>query len=115
MDEQLARLLRNTQSPDEEPRKQAELALQQLKAVASFPISLAQIGVNVSAPTELRQSALVYLRQFLEDNWVEEEEVHGRDGPYFPIPDAVKNQLRPMMLEQVLGPEGERKIKLSAR
>ncbi|KAK3943310.1 importin subunit beta-5 [Diplogelasinospora grovesii] len=110
MDEHLARLLANTQLPQEGPRKQAELDLAQFKSNPEFPATLARIGGNAATPVEIRQAALAVLRKFIEQNWSPD----GEDGPHFPIADPTKEQLRNMMLSLVLSPEDERKVKLAA-
>ncbi|KAK0636657.1 armadillo-type protein [Bombardia bombarda] len=110
MDEQLVQLLANTQLPQDGPRKQAELDLNHARSNPDFPLALARIGCHTSAPIEIRQSALSYLRKFIEDNWSPE----GDDGVHIPIPDPVKDQLRHIILELVLSPEDERKVKVAA-
>jgi hypothetical protein len=111
MEEHLVQLLANSQLTAEGTRKQAELDLIQAKTNPEFPLTLARIGVHTNAPIEIRQAALSYLRKFIEENWTPE----GSDGQHIPIPDSTKDQLRPMMLELVLSPEDERKVKTSAR
>ncbi|KXX81156.1 Importin subunit beta-5 [Madurella mycetomatis] len=110
MDEHLVRLLASTQDKNEGPRKQAELDLLHAQTNPEFPLSLARIGVHTAAPVEIRQSALTYLRKFIEKNW-------GPDDsgiPHIPIPDTTKDQLRNVILELVLSPEDERKVKVAA-
>lgn len=111
MDEHLAQLLANTQDKHEGPRKQAELDLLRAQSNPEFPLSLARIGVHTAAPTEIRQAALTYLRKYIEKNWGPDE----NGEPQFPIPDATKEQLRNVILELVLSPEDERKVKVAAR
>lgn len=111
MDEHLARLLANTQDKNEGPRKQAELDLLHAQTNPEFPLALARIGVHTAAPVEIRQSALTYLRNFIEANWGPED----NGTPHIPIPDSTKEQLRNVILELVLSPEDERKVKVAAR
>lgn len=103
-------LLANTQLPAEGPRKQAELDLNHARTSPDFPLTLAGIGAHANAPTEIRQAALSCLRKFIEDHWTP----GSSDGAHIPIPDAIKDQLRPMMLELVLSPENDRKVKTAA-
>lgn len=112
-DQHLAGLLHNTTLAAEGPRKQAELDLIHASKNPEYPAALLRIGANetVQAPVELRQSALTVLRKFIEKNWSPE----GDDGPYIPIPDHVKDQLRVAALNLVLSPEDERKVKVAAR
>lgn len=111
MDEHLAQLLANTQDKHEGPRKQAELDLLHAQTNPEFPLSLARIGAHTAAPIEIRQSALTYLRKFIERNWAPE----GDGELHIPIPDPTKDQLRNVILELVLSPEDERKVKVAAR
>lgn len=110
-DEHFARLLASTQDKREGPRKQAELDLLHSETNTEFPLSLARIGANTAVPVEIRQSALTYLRKFIEKNWSPD----GSNSPVVLIGDATKNQLRNMTLELVLSPEDERKVKVAAR
>lgn len=111
MDEHLAQLLANTQDKHEGPRKQAELDLLHAQTNPDFPLSLARIGAHTAAPVEIRQSALTYLRNFVEKNWAPEDS----STPHIPIPDSTKDQLRNVILQLVLSPEDERKVKVAAR
>jgi hypothetical protein len=111
MDEHLARLLASTQDKQEGPRKQAELDLLHAQSNPEFPLSLARIGIHTAAPVEIRQSALTYLRKFIEKNWSPES----NGAPHIPIPDSTKDHLRNVILELVLSPEDERKVKVAAR
>jgi hypothetical protein len=111
MDEHLAQLLANTQDKNEGPRKQAELDLMHLQRNPEFPLSLSRIGAHTGAPIEIRQSALTYLRKFIEKNWAPDD---AGSGPQIPIPDETKDYLRNAILELVLSPEDERKVKVAA-
>ncbi|KAK4237357.1 hypothetical protein C8A03DRAFT_34686 [Achaetomium macrosporum] len=111
MDEHLAQLLAKTHDKSEGPRKQAELDLLHAQPNPEFPLSLARIGAHTGVPIEIRQSALTYLRKFVEKNWGPDE-----DGgvPQIPIPESTKDHLRNAILELVLSPEDERKVKVAA-
>ncbi|KAL2164951.1 hypothetical protein VTH06DRAFT_247 [Thermothelomyces fergusii] len=111
MDEHLAQLLANTQDKNEGPRKQAELDLLHAQQNPEFPLSLARIGVHTGAPVQIRQSALTYLRKFIEKNWSPDD---AASGPQIPIEDSTKDYLRNVILELVLSPEDERKVKVAA-
>lgn len=111
MEDQLLQLLTDTQNPAEAPRKQAELHLQQAQSNPAFPTSLAAIASHASVSSQVRQSSLVVLRQFIEKNWSGE----GDDGPATPITDATKEQLRVQLLELATSNEADRKIKSGAR
>lgn len=111
MEDHVAQLLANTQLPQEAPRTQAESDLISLRTNADFPLALVRIGHNTTLPVEIRQSALTVVRKFIEENWSPE----GGDGPHIPIPDPTKATLRHAILELVLSPEDQRKVKVAAR
>lgn len=111
MDDHVVQQLANTQLAQETPRKQAELELLNLRTNPEFPLALLRIGSHIKVPVQVRQSALSVLRKFVEENWSPE----GGDGPHIPIPDVSKDTIRQGILELVLGPEDERKVKVAAR
>ena len=111
MEDQLLQLLSDTQLPAEGPRKQAELHLQQAQSNPAFPGSLSAIASHASVSPEIRQSALLLLRTFVEKNWSGASD----DGPAVPIDNAVKEQLRLQMLELATSGDADRKIKGAAR
>jgi hypothetical protein len=111
MEDQVAQVLANTQSPAEGTRKQAELDLKHAQTNPAFPTALANIGTYKTLPVEIRQAALSALRQFIEKNWSGESD----DGPTIPIADQAKDQIRSVILELALGSDEERKIKTAAR
>ncbi|TVY23470.1 Importin subunit beta-5 [Lachnellula hyalina] len=110
MEDQLLQLLSDTQLPAEGPRKQAELHLQQAESNPAFPGSLSAIASHASVSPEIRQSALLLLRTFVEKNWSGASD----DGPAVPIDIAVKEQLRLQMLELATSGDADRKIKGAA-
>jgi hypothetical protein len=111
MEDQLLRLLADTQLPAEAPRKQAEEQLQHAQSNPAFPGSLAAIATHLSVSPDIRQSALLLLRTFVEKNWSGENE----DGVVVPISDQTKEQLRVQMLELATSGDADRKIKSAAR
>lgn len=113
MEDQLAQLLANTQLPQEEPRKRAELDLQHAQSNPAFPIVLANIAAHNSFSTDIRQAALAYLRRFIEHNWSEEGD--DGEGPYIPLPDSTKEQLRLKLLDLAVSDDPDRKVKSSVR
>ncbi|RDL30402.1 uncharacterized protein BP5553_10280 [Venustampulla echinocandica] len=110
MEDQLLQLLSDTQLPAEGPRKEAESRLQQAQSNPAFPGSLAAIASHSSVTPEIRQSALLILRPFVEKNWSGQAE----DGAAIPIADSVKEQLRVQMLELATSGDADRKIKSAA-
>ena len=111
MEDQLLQLLADTQNPAEGPRKQAEEHLQQAQSNPAFPGSLAAIATHSSVGPDIRQSALLLLRTFVEKNWSGENE----DGVIVPISGQTKEQLRGQMLELATSGDADRKIKSAAR
>jgi importin-9 len=112
MEDQLLHLLADTQLPAEGPRKQAELHLQQAQSNPAFPSSLAAIACRPSVGLEIRQSALLILRTFVEKNWSGENE---EGEPVVPIEEQTKEVLRVQMLELATSGDADRKIKSAAR
>lgn len=113
MEDQLLRILVDTQSPAQGPRQQAELSLKRLETNEAFPRSLAAIASHSSVKLSDRQSALSVLRRFVEKNWSGQDELD--EGPINPIPDPSKGQLRKVMLDLATSGEDDRKIKAGAR
>lgn len=111
MEDQLLQLLADTQLPAEGPRKQAERHLQQVQSNPAFPGSLAAIASHASVSPEIRQSALLILRTFVEKNWSGESE----HGPAIPIDDSTKEHLRALVLALATSGDTDRKIKSAAR
>ncbi|KAI1131326.1 armadillo-type protein [Nemania abortiva] len=110
MEDQLVQVLANTQLAAEGPRKQAELDLKRAQTNPAFPLSLANVAQHTSVSPEVRQAALSTLRRFIESNWSGDND----DGPVIPISDAVKDQIRPLVLDLALNFDGDRKIKTAA-
>ncbi|KAK0120515.1 hypothetical protein ONS96_010723 [Cadophora gregata f. sp. sojae] len=110
MEDQLLALLGDTQLSAEAPRKQAEQHLEQAKTNPAFPGSLAAIASHSSVSPQIRQSALLLLRTFVERNWSGESD----DGPAVQIDEQVKEALRGQMLELATSGDADRKIKSAA-
>ncbi|KAH7411388.1 armadillo-type protein [Cadophora sp. MPI-SDFR-AT-0126] len=110
MEDQLLALLADTQLSAEAPRKQAEQHLEQAKTNPAFPGSLAAIASHSSVSPQIRQSALLLLRTFVERNWSGESD----DGPAVQIDEQVKEALRVQMLELATSGDADRKIKSAA-
>ncbi|GAP92317.1 putative importin-beta domain-containing protein [Rosellinia necatrix] len=110
MEEQLVQIFQNTQLAAEGPRIQAELDLKRAQTNPAFPLSLANIGRHASVSVEIRQASLFTLRRFIESHWGGDND----DGPTIPITDAVKDQIRPQVLDLALNFDDDRKIKTAA-
>lgn len=110
MEDQLLSLLADTHLSAEAPRKQAEQHLEQVKTNPAFPGSLAAIATHTSVSPQIRQSALLLLRTFVDRNWSGESD----EGPTVPIDEQVKETLRVQMLELATSGETDRKVKSAA-
>ncbi|KAF7545855.1 hypothetical protein G7046_g9462 [Stylonectria norvegica] len=110
MEDQLVRLLANTQLSEQVPRQQAEIELKHARTNPAFPVALANIAAHASIDTNIRQSALSTLRLFIEKNWSTDEL---DDEPQVPISNEARGQLRQTLLDLVLSPEENRKVKIA--
>jgi hypothetical protein len=110
MEDHLLSLLADTQLAAAAPRKRAEQHLDQAKTNPAFPASLAAIASHSSVGPQIRQSALLLLRTFVERNWSGESD----DGPVVQIDEQVKELLRGQMLELATNGDADRKIKSAA-
>jgi hypothetical protein len=113
MEDQLLQLLADTQLPAEAPRKQAEQHLQQAQTNPAFPSSLAAIASHSSVSPEIRQSALLVLRTFVERNWAAVDEDGNRADVQ--IEEPTKELLRAQILELATSNDADRKIRSAAR
>ena len=111
MEEQLVRLLNETQSPQEGPRKNAEWQLKQQYANTDFPVALISIGSHIDVPLPVRQAALLYLKTFVLACWSQQFDEF--TGPQY-LDDGKKVQIRQSLLDLATSGDGERKIKSAA-
>ena len=111
MEEQLLQILADTQVADESRRKHAEALLLQVQSNEAFPTSLAAIASHTSVEPNIRQSALLVLKTFVESTW------SGGEESVITISDDNKEQLRTQLLQLAIGtgPEDDRKVKSAAR
>lgn len=114
MEDQLIVLLANTLAADD-VRKQAEVELKQAEANPAFALSLANIAAHASVDGGVRIAALLSLRRFIARNWTQDADDDDDDSPRIPVPDQVKDQLRPKLLELAISDEDDTKIKSSVR
>ena len=111
MEEQIVRLLAETQSPHESTLKQAELQLRQLSPTPGFGICLVSVASHESVPLNIRQGALLYLKQFITSSWSPQfDEFKGQ----VLVNDDDKARLRHTLLEIALGGGQDRKVKSAA-
>lgn len=113
LEEQLLQLLQDTLSTDTSTRKNAEAHLEQIQTNDSFPTSLATIASHTNVPSDVRQSALLLLKTFIQSSW------SGLDEGTSPIPisESNKEHLRTQLLEIAIGTgdADDRKVKAAAR
>ncbi|PYH90271.1 importin beta-5 subunit [Aspergillus ellipticus CBS 707.79] len=112
MEQELLSLLADTQSPTANTRKAAELQLLRLHDNENYPLTLAAVASHDSVPTNLRQSALSVLRNFIAASWSPTlDEFKGR----ILVSDDNKARLRKALLDLATVTEtGERRVKSSA-
>ncbi|KXT09296.1 hypothetical protein AC579_2852 [Pseudocercospora musae] len=111
MEEQLVRLLSETQSAREAPRKNAEWQLKQQYANPLFPAALVSLGAHDNVPLEVRQAALLVLKNWVLACWSPSfDDFH---GPLF-ADEAAKAHMRQQLLDLAVSARGERKVKSAA-
>ena len=111
MEQQLVRLLTETQSAEETPRKNAEWQLKQQYNNPEFPVALVTIGSHNDVSIAVRQAALLYLKTFVLACWSEQfDEFNGQ--LYYD--DERRTQIRQRLLNLALSDRDERKIKSAA-
>ncbi|GAB7352424.1 hypothetical protein MBLNU459_g2843t1 [Dothideomycetes sp. NU459] len=111
MEQEIARLLEDTQSAQEARRKNAELHLKQLYTNDQFPVALLSIGAHDAFPVVLRQSALLYLKTFVQSVWSPQfEEFKGQ----VLVSIEQRKTVRQMLLELATSEHQERKVKSAA-
>lgn len=111
MEQQLAHLLAETQSSQETPRKQAELQLRQLYHDPNFPIGLVTLASHNDVPLNIRQSALLVCKKFVEAGWSSNlDEFAGQ----VLINDTNKATVRQVIMGIALSETDERRVKSAA-
>ena len=111
MEQQLVRLLTETQSSEEGPRKNAEWQLKQQYNNSDFPVALISVGSHSDVPIAVRQAALLYLKTFILACWSPQfDEFTGQ----LYSDDGKKAQIRQSLLDLALSGRDERKIKSAA-
>ncbi|KAK5165533.1 uncharacterized protein LTR77_009062 [Saxophila tyrrhenica] len=111
MEEQLVRLLSETQSPQETTRKNAEWQLKQQHVNPDFPVALISVGAHSDVPIDVRQAALLYLKTFVLASWSAQLEEF--TGPLY-ADEGNKAQIRQSLLDLAVSGRDERKIKNAA-
>ncbi|KAJ8060212.1 hypothetical protein OCU04_010555 [Sclerotinia nivalis] len=108
---QLLQILADTQSSADGPRRQAEHYLQTAQNDPAFPSTLALIASNGTVASELRQAALLNLKNFVSGNWTG---VDDNGMPTVHIEEGAKAEIRARMLELATSDVDTRKIKGAA-
>ncbi len=111
MEEQLVRLLTETQSAQETARKNAEWQLKQQHSNPDFPIALVSVGAHSNVPVAIRQAALLYLKTFVLASWSTQFDEF--TGPLY-ADEGKKAQIRQSLLDLAVSGHDERKIKSAA-
>ncbi|KAK5687494.1 hypothetical protein LTS10_001632 [Elasticomyces elasticus] len=111
MEEQLIRLLTETQSAQEGPRKNAEWQLKQQYGNPDFPLALATIGAHGEIALNVRQAALLYLKTFVQACWSPSFDEY--NGQIY-ADEGRKAQVRRSLLDIALSGRDERKVQSAA-
>nr|POE72430.1 importin subunit beta-5 [Quercus suber] len=107
MEEQLIRLLNETQAAQDGPRKNAEWQLKQQYTNPDFAVSLVSVGSHADVPINIRQAALLVLKTYVQACWSPQFDEFG--GQY--LADVEKrNLVRQSLLNLALSGRDERKI-----
>lgn len=104
-------LLSATQSAQEGPRKQAEQQLQSLYAHQDFTVALVEIARHESVPLNIRQAALLYLKQVVLAGW--SDSMDDFKGQIF-VSDVTKAKIRRLLLDLATTDQLDRKLKAAA-
>ncbi|CAD0099812.1 unnamed protein product [Aureobasidium mustum] len=111
MEQQIVQLLHDTQSPNDAPRRNAELQLRQLYTNTAFAPTLIAVASHQSIDLPTRQAALLFLKQFVQQVWSPQFEEFKGDM-LVSVEDRAK--LRQALLDLATDAHQERKIKSAA-
>jgi importin-9 len=112
MEEEIVRLLSDTQTPAEGPRKQAEAQLRALFSNEAFASSLCTVASHDSVPLNIRQAALIELKNFVVAGW--SPQLGDDFGGQVLLSDENKARVRSMTLELATSDVVDRKVKTAA-
>lgn len=112
MEQGIVRLLAETQLPHEAPRKNAESQLRQLYTNDSFATALVSISAQPRFDLQARQSALLYLKRYIQEVWSPNMEEY--KGQTLIENEEQRKSIRHMLLELAMTQGQERKIKNAA-
>lgn len=105
------RLLTETHSGQEAPRKNAEWQLKQLYGNPDFALGLLAVAAHDNVPQDVRQSALLVLKNAVLACW--STQFDGYSGQLY-TDETKKSQVRQQLLDLSLSVRDERKIKSAA-
>ncbi|ESZ90586.1 hypothetical protein SBOR_9037 [Sclerotinia borealis F-4128] len=108
---QLLQVLADTQSSADGPRRQAEHYLHTAQNDPAFPSTLALIASHGTVASEVRQAALLNLKNFVTRNWTG---VDDNGMPSVQIEEGAKGEIRARMLELATSDVDTRRIKRAA-
>lgn len=111
MEDQIIQLLTDTQATDESTRRHAEDRLQQLYGDKRFPRHLISIASKTHSPVNVRQSALICLKNYVLSTWSPNFDEFKGDVLLGP---SDKEEIRQAVLEIAIGDNIERKVTSSA-
>ncbi|CAD6499101.1 BgTH12-04753 [Blumeria graminis f. sp. triticale] len=113
-EEKLLHLITETHSPNDGTRKQAELHLTQAQRNPAYPVSLGAIASHVNVALEIRQSALLLLRTWVESFWSSIDQQDSASLGLVLLDDGSKERLRNNMLALATSELSDRKIRVAA-
>jgi hypothetical protein len=111
MEDQLVQLLSATQTAQDSPRKHAEQQLLSYYGHQELPLGLVGIACHDNVPLNIRQAALLYLKQLVLAGWSESfEEYKGR----LLVAEENKPPIRQQLLALATTAQLDRKLKAAA-
>jgi len=111
MDEELAHVLLATQDSNESIRKQAEAQIHSLYTNPSFGLALVQLAASDRFPINIRQSAILVCKKFVELGWSPSLD---NFGGQILVKDEDKSTIRRILFDLAISNSDERKIKNAA-
>lgn len=112
LEQEIVRLLAQTQSSEAAPRKSAEEYLRQLQLSDAFPTTLIAIAAQPQYPLQARQSTLLYLKRFVQETW--SPQLDEWKGQALVQDEGQRSKIRQALLELSTQDGQERKIRSAA-
>jgi hypothetical protein len=104
-------LLASTLSPDQKSRQAAEQHLQQASAMPGFMGALAHILSSATQPVPIRQSAAVYLKNFIDKHWIPDDDESDPVQIGSSEKDAIKSQMLALMIHTASLPQVHKQLR----